>query len=502
LPGSVLTVGGNLSLTGAENDLLNLSATGSWTLNVTGTATADYVQARYGDASGGNMVTATHSTDKGHNKHWNFNLGDWNYNKRITVPHTYVDEDLHDFPILVRLAADASVGANAQSSGADIRFATATGMNLAYEREDFRVRVGSGSGNFWVRVPTVYGAQNTEIFLYYGNSQAGDGQWAEEVWDDNFKGVWHLPNGTVLNATDATVNQYNGSITGATAAGGMVDGAGSFGGSSFTSHGNTTSLSVSNLTVSAWVKRNSETLNLETLVGKSTGGGADGFYLAVYQNRIRMQTNSTAVGTSTRNGTSTLNQNTWYHLTGVYNAAGSILTYVNGTAENGSDVGPQVGWQDPQLYTLNLGARTNGTNDFLNGYLDEVRISSAARSAAWVKFEYWNMLGGETNIGNPSNQTITGKFSGDEGVTGLSGKMVTVSLNGGATVWSDATDAGGQFAVTNLPSMTGGTVVTVYADGNTEKAVTVTLGDGGSMTGIHLYQDRLVVKSDSGSSAV
>ncbi|MEK7217982.1 MAG: hypothetical protein AAB728_00800, partial [Patescibacteria group bacterium] len=64
LPGSVLTVGGNLSLTGAAGDLLNLSATGAWTLTVNGaSAVATYTTVAYSDASGGTQILATGGTN-------------------------------------------------------------------------------------------------------------------------------------------------------------------------------------------------------------------------------------------------------------------------------------------------------------------------------------------------------------------------------------------------------------------------------------------------------
>ncbi|KKW37435.1 MAG: hypothetical protein UY87_C0093G0002, partial [Candidatus Peribacteria bacterium GW2011_GWC2_54_8] len=97
--------------------------------------------------------------------------------------------------------------------------------------------------------------------------------------------------------------------------------------------------------------------------------------------------------------------------------------------------------------------------------------------------------------------TIVGTLYSDEGVTPLASKTVAISYNGGAVTDSITTDAGGQFSLSGA-QMTGGTVLTLFVQGESEDAVTVVLGSGGTMTGIHLYQNRVIVRSESGSAAV
>jgi hypothetical protein len=70
------------------------------------------------------------------------------------------------------------------------------------------------------------------LYIYYGNAAAANQQNPAGVWDSSYKGVWHLPNGTILNGSDSTANANNGSIIGAGAGSGEIDGAGSFSGSS------------------------------------------------------------------------------------------------------------------------------------------------------------------------------------------------------------------------------------------------------------------------------
>ncbi len=73
LNGSDITVGGDFTVTGEDGDLLDLVAGALWTLNVAGTATAEYVNVAYSDASGGSEVNASNnSTDGDDNLNWLF----------------------------------------------------------------------------------------------------------------------------------------------------------------------------------------------------------------------------------------------------------------------------------------------------------------------------------------------------------------------------------------------------------------------------------------------
>ena len=66
-------MGGNYSASGVEGNLLTIPATGTWYLNATGAATADYVDVTYSDASGGTQVSATSSVgETQNNTNWDF----------------------------------------------------------------------------------------------------------------------------------------------------------------------------------------------------------------------------------------------------------------------------------------------------------------------------------------------------------------------------------------------------------------------------------------------
>jgi hypothetical protein len=100
------------------------------------------------------------------------------------------------------------------------------------------------------------------------------------------------------------------------------------------------------------------------------------------------------------------------------------------------------------------------------------------------------------------NLTITGTVYSDTGATvPIASATILVSMNGGIASGTGTTDAGGQFSISGL-TMTGGTVATLWIDGNaTHKAVTVTMGSGSSMTGLTLIKDNLLVGPGQGISS-
>ncbi len=150
------------------------------------------------------------------------------------------------------------------------------------------------------------------------------------------------------------------------------------------------------------------------------------------------------------------------------------------------------------------GDSTQNASDF--EYLD-VKDSDASGGQALVCL---TATEGCIDSGNNTNWTfvaavtysITGKvFSNTGATTPLTGVTIAASFNGAAAVGSAAVDAGGQFSITGIStsSLTGGTIVTLYIDGATQKAVTVSTGSGGSMTGMTLIQNNLIVRSGTGT---
>lgn len=324
----------------------------------------------------------------------------FSFYRSITVDHTQCGgTDSSSFPALVSLtdATLKSVGNSGHvqsSNGYDIYFYTDSGLTtrIAAEREIYNASTGNYIG--WVNVPTLSHTSDTVIYMAYGdsgistdpNSDATYGK--TSTWNSAYKGVWHLPDGSSLTANDSTSNGYNGSVTGATATSGQIDGAASFAGG-----GNVIDISTfANfsypISIELWSNANT---NQGTFVQASSFNTNMLFYI-----------NGTAPslfvsGGNEVNGHATDIDGTMKHISVSVTSGGVAQLYVNGATSGGTAT----------LTSLN----TTTALKFFNGYtantgkLDEVRISNTNRSAAWILSGYNNQLT-PGNIGSPGFYTV------------------------------------------------------------------------------------------------
>src|SRR3989344_1618688 len=106
------------------------------------------------------------------------------------------------------------------------------------------------------------------------------------------------------------------------------------------------------------------------------------------------------------------------------------------------------------------------------------------------------------NSGNNTNwwfYSLTGTVYGDEGITPLANKRVSVSINGASVADSAVSDSNGTYALSGF-TLTGGTIIALYIDNESEDAVTVSMGSGSSMTGLNLFASRLIVRAYTGGT--
>lgn len=85
-----------------------------------------------------------------------------------------------------------------------------------------------------------------------------------------------------------------------------------------------------------------------------------------------------------------VSDNTWHHIGLVYNPSDDTLRlYIDGTDVNDMDPNFDGTFQHNDDTPLYIGSRPN-TTEFLDGTVDEFRMSSTARSADWIKLAYNN----------------------------------------------------------------------------------------------------------------
>ncbi|MDD5041488.1 MAG: DUF2341 domain-containing protein [Candidatus Peribacteraceae bacterium] len=387
-------------------DAQSAQVAGSGTTTITINPTADfaaftnyYVQIganAFDDTSGNSFAGISDTTT------WNFqtvdSVGEYPYRKEITINHTNVDSDLADFPLYVNIANDADLGGHARSDGYDIRFATSTGVVIPYEREDFHVRSGSGSGDFWVKVPTISSTADTVVYLYYGEQNAEDGENASGAWNSDFAGVWHLDEDVTDEDTstgahlDSTSNAHNGTQNGNVETAGTIYNGQDFDGvddnitiaSQYSSQG---------ITVSWWSNCAIVSPTAEGIFSVYRGAGSDRLWGYHWNNS---GTNGLYVtyydaSTATYNNRlldASITQSDWHYYTAVWDEASTTFSlYKDGGLQTTADaVGEPT---KPTETTTRLGVGAAAYPGDVN--IDEFRISSIARSASWIKFDYANM---------------------------------------------------------------------------------------------------------------
>lgn len=120
---------------------------------------------------------------------------DWSYRKKITLSGATITGNHVDFPFLFHLDLDTDLSSNALSDGTDLIFTDSDEVTrVHYEIENYCW----GSGNIWVRAPTLTDKTDKELYVYYGEGTdhtSDAGYLPSGVWDTHFVSVLHFHNG-------------------------------------------------------------------------------------------------------------------------------------------------------------------------------------------------------------------------------------------------------------------------------------------------------------------
>jgi hypothetical protein len=331
---------------------------------------------------------------------WN---GNWTYRKKLTINSSQVETSLNNFPTLIQFT-DESLADNAQDDGNDLVFTDDTGIELDHEIELFNATTGELIA--WVNVTRVSSSQDTQLYLYYGNSNAVNQENVPGVWDNNFKAVYHLSE-KANPIEDSTRYNNDGNASGGVnqSASGIIDGSDWFdrvddytrikNNTVVNAFGNNQNL---NYTISVWWKTPSSLSGYYHLLSKlgrrSTNFGPSPFELWANTNRLVF-----SVKNGVANRQCQLNNivypNNWYFITAV-REGNTLRLYVNGT-ERATYTAPTTIGSASNTEDITIGQR--GDNQiWCHGTLDEIRVSNVARNASWIKTSYNNMRNTSTFI--------------------------------------------------------------------------------------------------------
>lgn len=308
---------------------------------------------------------------------------DWNYRKKLTVNSAQVDQNLTGFPVLV-FHTDSDLQEKARSDGNDILFTAADGVTkIPHEIE--RYTSGTGEIIAHVKVPEVLYYQDTDFYMYYGNSDAADQQEVEDVWDDNYIMVLHMDETSGSWQYDSTQYNNHAEVREAYAVDKNVEakvGSGDRFDDSDAGYlrvyDSPSIRSMNTFTAELWL--NHSTLMVDHGFIRTPGEWAEGFVLDRHSNNLRLA----CFGVGTVSNSWWPSTGVWYHVAGRYNKS-RLSTYVNAG---------EYGWlsSTADMVTNTRGfviaaAFTYGGIVF-RGRMDEIRVSNKARSVAWIKASY------------------------------------------------------------------------------------------------------------------
>ena len=315
------------------------------------------------------------------------------YKSAATVGGYAGSTTLANFPVLVRLAANSPVGFNYEdcaADGSDIRFTDVNGIPIPHEIDTWDP---TGTSLIWVQIPKLSGSA-TELTMYYGAADPASlsSVTSADVWTNaNYNAVWHFSGSAKESANGLTDSGSSGNPTYTATTFGV--------GTCFKTTGNTTlgynedakwtTLGTGGtLTLSTWAKFDGSSANYNRMLScMSDWAKPAGWELTIQNasvdqitvgssNKSQFQYTASGVGPGSGN----------VYLSVVYNADGNAQLYVNGALAYSKTLNNVV-TPTEKLWIGSL----NGTGNFWNGSLDEIRIHRDAESADWVKACYDTM---------------------------------------------------------------------------------------------------------------
>ncbi len=394
------------------------------------------------------------------------NYNNWNYSKRFYLNTTPsgadVENDVYNFPLLIRLDTTNFDFSEPLATGFDIRFAKSDiTQHLSFERERWSITASDSVAEFWVRVDTVQGNNNSQyIQMFWGKAGASDESSGSDVFKTeanyDFAGVWHLveeQSGT--NNTDvykdATANNNDGDdwIGATDQSGNIAQGHDFDGADDYVSVPDAASLDItSQITLSAWINADQwETNSYEgSIICKDELGPDVGYALRTGDNGKANFTISNGLWKDV-NSSSEMSTDTWYYLTGTYDGTYTRI-YINGVIRDSNATA--AGGIGTNNYSLNIGRSPGATSRIFQGKIDEARVSNTTRSADWIKLCYENQCLAQTLVRDETysdwdfttNWTINTSDQGANVTGTVTDFPLLIRLNSGNFTFGDAQSNG------------------------------------------------------------
>jgi len=371
-------------------------------------------------------------------------LPGWDQRIRLTIDSSKVDANLSDFPVLVYLSAASGIGDVDVSCVFDELTADANRKKIAVTKSDGLSQCyveiekwddANEKAWLWVKVfgeNSVSSSSDTVLYLYYDSDHADNTTYvgdtnstpAENVWDGSFKVVYHMDDNTTSSILDSTSNNNDGTKGSANnpqvITSGQIGNAQDF--SSDTITINPVLNAKNGMCIEFWLKADSLPFSgHQGIIAFGDDGqrvpwvwGVD----AASSISLYMETNAGVNDLILGSTASTSWENFAFNWNGDTGTPFSNGTSGSTDTTSGSTIATSDGY--------NYLGYINGYA-YLDGKLDEVRISDISRSAAWIKASY--------NSGNDSLITFEGEANPPDLTISSGGQLTfnsssTLDING------------------------------------------------------------------------
>ena len=372
-----------------------LIVTGSFE-NEAGTFDANNGTVLFNAASIGNIIKANNShfnnilfDAAGSGGNWYNSL--WKKRIELTIQSSKVSTTTTDFPVYVNLAdLGSEFFSNINSDGGDIRV-TASDKVTELPREVVFASTTAQTGELYFRANSISSTTDTTFYIYFGNDSATDyasssAYGAQNVWTNSFTGVWHMNDSPITTTIeDSTSGNYTGTKGSSgydpTEVAGHIGKAQYCDGNDYIDLGDVLDPGTSDWSVEVWYEptavggtNRSILYNKENLYEAAAGGNVHTYAWRPHWAWDGGSSFTTVV-------------NNWYASVEKYDHNAQYM-YKNGSQVYTRGQTGDIGTNSSRLQFCARGDTNHSS--FFTGNIDEIRMSSVARSAGWISTTYNN----------------------------------------------------------------------------------------------------------------
>ena len=370
------------------------------------------------------------------------------YFKSITISSAKIDEDLVDFPVYINIVDDADMYGNVLTNISDIAFFdSSNNTQFNHEIVSYSLAGNVVNAEIIVNITSVSSSVDTVLYLYYGDSDGvynQDGYNAEDVWDSDFLGVWHMDDDHNNLANDSTSNNNDLTLvnTPTVTVGGISGSCITFeaSNSEYAYHNTLLDSFPSTCTYEVWVKEDSFSGN-HRILRKVTINSADAFSINANNapDTYKISVEGSEQGAIETVSSLGIPEGSWEYISTVYNGAGQKANIIhNRTVDTTSST----------VNTIRDGTyddfKVAGDSSYLDGKIDELRVSQTVRNDSWRNATYENFANYSNFISWGSENYGDGYSSSSSATAvGLSSDKFTWQEELGNTSW--ANESGSNF---------------------------------------------------------